>query len=165
VAEATTAESSKRVLIEVLGVERRDRILSALYLARQDAVSVVRTSSIHIWKALVANTPRTGMFQAFAIRASLMFSYSPRDFASAHGPNYIPNLWCRVRAARGILFMNSGDSIDSNLLQTAGRTTAELCRKFGEKILAELIPILRSKSASADSRTREGVCLTLCEMM
>lgn len=60
--EAATAESSKRALIEVLGIERRDRILSALYLARQDAVNVVRTTSIHIWKALVANTPRTGLF-------------------------------------------------------------------------------------------------------
>ena len=64
-AEAIAAESSKRALIEVLGAERRDRILSALYLARQDAVNVVRTSSIHIWKALVANTPRTGISQVF----------------------------------------------------------------------------------------------------
>ena len=60
VAEPTTADSSRRALVEVLGAERRDRILSALYLARQDAVNVVRTSSIHIWKALVSNTPRTG---------------------------------------------------------------------------------------------------------
>lgn len=55
--------------------------------------------------------------------------------------------------------------IDSDLWQTAGRTTAELCRKFGEKILSEVVPILRSKSTSTDSRTREGVCLTLCEIM
>ena len=61
VAEAVVAESSRRALTEVLGAERRDRILSALYLARQDAVNVVRQSSIHIWKALVHNTPRTGM--------------------------------------------------------------------------------------------------------
>jgi hypothetical protein len=61
VAEATTADSSRRALVEVLGVERRDRILSALYLVRQDGVVVVRQSSIHIWKALVHNTPRTGI--------------------------------------------------------------------------------------------------------
>lgn len=59
-AEVTTAESSRRALVEILGAERRDRILSALYLARQDAVSIVRQTSIHIWKALVHNTPRTG---------------------------------------------------------------------------------------------------------
>ena len=54
------AEQSKRKLTEILGKERRDGILSSLYLIRQDAVNVVRQASIHIWKALVQNTPRTG---------------------------------------------------------------------------------------------------------
>ena len=58
--DVVVAETSKRALVEVLGRERRDRILSALFIARQDAVNVVRQSSIHIWKALVHNTPRTG---------------------------------------------------------------------------------------------------------
>lgn len=42
---------------------------------------------------------------------------------------------------------------------------AELCRKFGEKILDEVVPILKVKLTSTDSRTREGVCLTLSAMM
>ena len=60
VEETALAESSRKALVEVLGQERRDRILSALYLARSDAVNVVRQASVHIWKALVHNTPRTG---------------------------------------------------------------------------------------------------------
>lgn len=60
VAAGATAESSRRALLEVLGVERRDRILAALYLVRQDGVVVVRQSSMQIWKVLVHNTPRTG---------------------------------------------------------------------------------------------------------
>ena len=59
-ADVVLAETSKRALVEVLGKERRDRILSALFIARQDSVNVVRQSSVHIWKALVHNTPRTG---------------------------------------------------------------------------------------------------------
>jgi len=59
--EVAVAESSRKALTEILGAERRDRILSALYLARQDAVHVVRHASIQIWKALVHNTPKTGM--------------------------------------------------------------------------------------------------------
>lgn len=59
-AEAVVAESSRRALTEVLGADRRDRILSALYLARQDPVHIVRQSSIQIWKVLVHNTPKTG---------------------------------------------------------------------------------------------------------
>jgi hypothetical protein len=60
-AEATNTESSRRALLEVLGQERRDRILAALFLVRQDGVSVVRQSSVQIWKVLVHNTPRTGV--------------------------------------------------------------------------------------------------------
>ena len=76
-AEVTSMESSRRALIEVLGTERRDRILSALYLSRQDAVNVVRTSSLHIWKALVSNTPRTGEASTKTLfKLSLPFVYS-----------------------------------------------------------------------------------------
>lgn len=76
-AEVTSMESSRRALIEVLGTERRDRILSALYLSRQDAVNVVRTSSLHIWKALVSNTPRTGEASMKTLfKLSLPFVYS-----------------------------------------------------------------------------------------
>ncbi|KAF7968614.1 hypothetical protein HWV62_30003 [Athelia sp. TMB] len=132
VAEPTTADSSRRALVEVLGAERRDRILSALYLARQDAVNVVRTSSIHIWKALVSNTPRT-------VREIL------------------PQLMGQI-----ILLISSSEFEQQ---ETAARTTAEICRKFGERILGELVPIMRAKSTSPDSRIREGVCLTICEMM
>jgi len=76
-AEATNADASRRALVEVLGVERRDRLLSALYLIRQDGVSVVRQSSIQIWKALVNNTPRTGAVfsQLCSILSSFLINY------------------------------------------------------------------------------------------
>lgn len=41
----------------------------------------------------------------------------------------------------------------------------ELCRKLGERILGEMLPILRTSSVSPDSRTREGSCLALVEIM
>lgn len=46
-------------LIEVLGEERRSRILAALFVCRSDVAGVVRQASVDIWKALVANTART----------------------------------------------------------------------------------------------------------
>ncbi|RDB20660.1 eIF-2-alpha kinase activator gcn1 [Hypsizygus marmoreus] len=131
-AEATTADSSRRALLEVLGLERRNRILAALYLVRQDGVVGVRQTSIQIWKALVNNTPRT-------VREIL------------------PDLFNQV------IFLISGDDFEQQ--ETAARTTTELCRKFGEKILAEIMPIMKEKSTSLDARTREGVCLTLSEIM
>ena len=76
--------------MEVLGVERRDRILAALYLARQDAVNVVRQSSVHIWKALVHNTPRTGKtFTFFVVFNILKMPPSARDSTGAPQPDHI----------------------------------------------------------------------------
>ncbi|KAL8727269.1 MAG: hypothetical protein Q9166_006150 [cf. Caloplaca sp. 2 TL-2023] len=45
-------------LLEVLGEEKRNRILSSLYICRCDTSGLVRTAAINVWKALVA-TPRT----------------------------------------------------------------------------------------------------------
>ncbi|KAG2194137.1 hypothetical protein INT47_004207 [Mucor saturninus] len=53
------SDSKKKQLVEILGKERRDRILAALYIVRQDSSGVVRQASLQVWKALVANTPRT----------------------------------------------------------------------------------------------------------
>lgn len=41
----------------------------------------------------------------------------------------------------------------------------ELCRKFGEKILADIITILHTSSLSNDDRKREGVCMALSEVL
>ncbi|KAG5725284.1 Translational activator gcn1 [Termitomyces sp. T112] len=132
VVEATTAESSRRALGEVLGPERRDRILAALYIVRQDGVLVVRQTSTQIWQALVHNTPRT-------VRELL--------------PELLNQL---------VLLISSNEADQE---ETAVRTTTEISRKFGEKILAAIISILQEKSTSPDSRTREGVCLMLSEIM
>ncbi|CAE6494446.1 unnamed protein product [Rhizoctonia solani] len=130
--DTTAAESSRRALTEALGKERRDRVLAALYIVRQDAVSAVRVASIHIWKALVANTPRT-----------------VRDL--------LPTLIDQI--------VNLLASPDSDQRETAARTIAELCRKLGEKILGEIVPLLRTAATSPNPATREGVCLVLTEIM
>ncbi|OAD81494.1 hypothetical protein PHYBLDRAFT_129715 [Phycomyces blakesleeanus NRRL 1555(-)] len=52
-------EGKKKQLLDILGKERRDRILAALYIVRQDASGIVRQASLQVWKALVSNTPRT----------------------------------------------------------------------------------------------------------
>ncbi|KAH9466350.1 hypothetical protein Pst134EB_001405 [Puccinia striiformis f. sp. tritici] len=54
-----TADASRVALLDTLGKERRDRVLAAIYITRQDSSSIVRTTSVHIWKALVNNTPKT----------------------------------------------------------------------------------------------------------
>ncbi|KAH8827750.1 armadillo-type protein [Flagelloscypha sp. PMI_526] len=130
--ENASGEASKKALVEVLGQERRDRILAALYLVRQDAVAVVRQAAAQIWKALVYNTPKT-------VRELL------------------PELLTQI------LTLISTDEFEQN--DTASRTVAEVCRKFGEKIVGQIVPILQEKAASSQPRARQGVCLVICEIM
>lgn len=59
--EDNTLQSGEinRALTELLGQERRDRILSLLFICRSDVAGIVRSAAVDIWKALVSNTPRT----------------------------------------------------------------------------------------------------------
>lgn len=52
------ATAAGHSLLEALGEEKRNNILSALYISRCDTSGLVRSAAIHVWKALVAS-PRT----------------------------------------------------------------------------------------------------------
>ncbi|KAF9231419.1 hypothetical protein BU15DRAFT_82436 [Melanogaster broomeanus] len=41
----------------------------------------------------------------------------------------------------------------------------ELCCKFGDKMMGEIVPILQAKVSSPDAHTREGVCLMPSDIM
>ena len=56
--EETGAAEAGQSLLEVLGEEKRNKVLSSLYICRYDTSGLVRTAAINVWKALVA-TPRT----------------------------------------------------------------------------------------------------------
>jgi hypothetical protein len=52
-------EIQRAALVEVLGQDRRDRILSALYIARQDISGIVRIAATQVFKTLVTNPQKT----------------------------------------------------------------------------------------------------------
>ncbi|KAK6822715.1 hypothetical protein PG990_015160 [Apiospora arundinis] len=56
--ELDQAKEAGASLVEVLGEEKRNKILAALYICRCDTAGSVRAAAIAVWKALVA-TPRT----------------------------------------------------------------------------------------------------------
>lgn len=64
------ADNARKALLDALGQERRDRVLATLYIVRQDTVNVVRSASIHIWKALV-NSKSPLMFTCDEIGADV----------------------------------------------------------------------------------------------
>jgi hypothetical protein len=53
------AQEAGASLLEVLGEDKRNKVLSSLYICRCDTSGLVRTAAVNVWKALVAASPRT----------------------------------------------------------------------------------------------------------
>ncbi|KAK2778996.1 translational activator of GCN4 [Emmonsiellopsis sp. PD_33] len=56
--EEDTATKAGQSLLEILGEEKRNKVLSSLYICRCDTSGLVRSAAVAVWKALVAS-PRT----------------------------------------------------------------------------------------------------------
>lgn len=57
--EGASTEAQGRAIIEVLGREKRNEVLAALYMVRTDVSLSVRQAALHVWKTIVVNTPKT----------------------------------------------------------------------------------------------------------
>ncbi|XP_042987937.1 protein ILITYHIA isoform X4 [Carya illinoinensis] len=57
--EGASTEAHGRAIIEVLGRDKRNEVLAALYMVRSDVSISVRQAALHVWKTIVANTPKT----------------------------------------------------------------------------------------------------------
>lgn len=101
------ATEAGQSLLEVLGEEKRNRILSSLYICRNDTSGLVRSAAINVWKALVA-TPRT-LKELVPTLTQLLI----RRLAS-------PNMEQRVIAgnALGELIRKAGEGVLASLLPT-----------------------------------------------
>ncbi|KAI9236262.1 MAG: armadillo-type protein [Podila humilis] len=85
--EFGNSDAIRKKLLEVLGRERRDRVLSSLYIVRADNSAIVRQASLTVWKSLVNNTPRTlreilPTIMAMIIRNLASTSYDRRMVAA-----------------------------------------------------------------------------------
>ena len=58
-AEEKDTEHGRKAVIQALGHDRFNSVLAALYIIRSDTNATVRLTSVHVWKNLVQNTPRT----------------------------------------------------------------------------------------------------------
>ena len=107
--EEEAAPEAGSSLVEVLGIEKRNKILSSLYICRCDTSGLVRGAAINVWKALVA-TPRT-LKELVPTLSQLII----RRLASS-------NMEQKVIAgnALGELIRKAGEGVLASLLPTLG---------------------------------------------
>ncbi|KAI1204428.1 translational activator GCN1 [Annulohypoxylon truncatum] len=163
--EEESAKEAGASLREVLGEEKRNKILSALYICRCDTASAVRAAAVSVWKALVA-TPRT-LKELTPTLTQLII----RRLGSS-------NMEHKVIAsnALGELIRKAGDGVLSSLLptleeglQTSTDTNArqgiclalkELISSASEEALQDhektLISVVRTALTDSDEDVREA---------
>lgn len=158
------AQEAGQSLLEVLGQDRRDKVLSAIYICRCDTSGQVRSAAINVWKALVA-TPRT-LREITPTLTQLII----RRLASS-------NMEQKVIAgnALGELIRKAGEGVLANLLPTLEEglesTDADLkqgtCMALRELISSaspdaledygkKLIALVRTALVDSNSEVREA---------
>ncbi|KAH9883522.1 translational activator GCN1 [Xylariomycetidae sp. FL2044] len=163
--EEESAKEAGASLREALGEEKRNKVLSALYICRCDTAGAVRSAAISVWKALVA-TPRT-LKELTPTLTQLII----RRLGSS-------NMEHKVIAsnALGELIRKAGDGVLSSLLptleeglQTSTDTDAkqgiclalkELISSASEEALEDhektLISVVRTALTDSDEEVREA---------
>ncbi|PPJ53845.1 hypothetical protein CBER1_03251 [Cercospora berteroae] len=94
-------------LLEILGEEKRNRVLAALYICRMDTSGLVRSSAMNVWKALVSS-PRI-LKDLIPILTQLLV----KRLASSN-----PEQKVIAGNALGELIRKAGDGVLSTLLPT-----------------------------------------------
>lgn len=158
------AKEAGHSLLEVLGEEKRNRVLSILYICRCDTSGLVRGAAVAIWKALVS-TPRT-LRELIPTLTQLLI----RRLASS-------NMEQKVIAgnALGELIRKAGEGVLASLLPTLeeGLHSTDTDAKQGicialrelissaspdalEEYEKTLISVVRTALVDADSDVREA---------
>lgn len=140
-------------LLEVLGEEKRNKVLSSLYICRCDTASQVRTAAVNVWKALVAS-PKT-LKELVPTLTQLII----RRLAST-------NMEQKVIAgnALGELIRKAGDGVLSSLLPTLEeglQTSTDVDARQGICIaLREIISSASPEALEDHEKTLIGVVRT-----
>lgn len=126
----TCSSQTQAVLLEALGVERRDRSLAELTIAKADGHYEVRSAALHVWKSVVPNTPKA-----------------------------ISEIIGEVMRLVIVRLGGAGGEEDE-LQVAAGSCLAELVKKMGERVLPKILKALREggPGEAASLETRRGAC-------
>lgn len=89
--ELPSMDASRKAILDTLGKERRDRVLAAIYIIRQDQSGIVRSTSVTVWKALV----QVRLLQLQSVLSSLTPGLT--EYAEDRPRNHADAQWVALR--------------------------------------------------------------------
>ncbi|KAG0253420.1 translational activator of GCN4 [Actinomortierella ambigua] len=165
VEEYSGADATRKKLLEVLGRDRRDRILASLYIVRADSSAVVRHASLTVWKSLVNNTPRMlreilSTMMTLIIRNLASSSYDRRMVAARTLGDMVRKLGEAV-LSEIIPILEAGlDSTESDTRQGVCIGLSEIMATAGKTHVADyvdsIIPSVRKALLDESPEVREA---------
>ncbi|KAJ3335308.1 translational activator of GCN4 [Gonapodya sp. JEL0774] len=164
--EATLGtEAGRRALLEALGPDRYQNIMAAVYIVRNDSNLVVRNTSLHVWKSVVTNTPRTlkeilGTMMSILIDSLASTSYDKRSVAARTLSDLVRKLGEQVLQEILPVFEDGMDSDNPDTRQGVCIGVSEVLSNVGRNILEEFeedfIPIVQKGLMDSDADVREA---------
>ncbi|KAF7728036.1 translational activator of GCN4 [Apophysomyces ossiformis] len=163
--EYGSGDSKKKQLLDVLGKERRDRILAAIYIVRQDSSGNVRQSALQVWKALVANTPRTlkeilSIMMQMIIRNLSSEHYEQRAVAARTLSDLVRKLGERILPDILVILEEGMASSDEDTRQGVMVAFSEIMATAGKvqvtDFAGQIIPVVRKALCDPSTEVREA---------
>jgi len=138
-------------------------VLAVIYLLRCDGQSQIRNDAVHVWKTVVANTPRTLRATLPRIAKRILQAYSQGTISSSS-----------KMAAESSDDDEDEEDDGEERKMTGARAVADLTRKLGEKFIEGILPILRTVFEASeeeeeqiiqnDKISKAGAALSLAEI-
>ncbi|ODV82484.1 ARM repeat-containing protein [Suhomyces tanzawaensis NRRL Y-17324] len=159
-----SAELNK-TLVEILGQDRRDRVLASLFVCRSDVAGIVRSASVDIWKALVANTPKTVKEILPSLTAIIVRRLASND--ETHRTIAAQTLGEMVRRVGSNALARLLPTLEESLQSNDNDTRQGICIALNELIKStsaeglvqyqdQFISIIRDTLIDSDSKIREA---------
>ena len=150
-------------MTRILGRERHLDVLAVIYLLRCDGQSQIRNDAVHVWKTVVANTPRTLRATLPRIAKRILQAYSQGTILSS----------LKTTTDSSEDDKDEEDDDEERKL-TGARAVSDLTRKLGERFIEGILPILRTvfeaneeeeeQIMASDKITKAGAAYALAEI-
>ncbi|KAM3583875.1 translational activator of GCN4 [Umbelopsis sp. WA50703] len=163
--EAAGPEPGKKALLDVLGKDKRDRVLAALYIVRQDTSGLVRQASLIVWKSIVSNTPRTlkdilPVMMSIIIRNLASPSYDRRTVAARTLGDLVRKLGESILLEILPILEEGLESTDEDTRQGVSIALSEIMATAGRvqvnDYVDSIIPSVRKALCDSSAEVREA---------